>query len=293
MNRKEWDKTLSIALTVGILISVVTTISVIFLMTKESYHFFSLVSWKDFFFTGQWEPLIEPKTFGVWPLVVGTLMIAIGSIIIALPLGLAAAFYMSEMASQTMRSILKPVLEVLAGVPTVVYGFFALTVITPLIRVVFPDTQIFNALSATIVVAIMILPMIASLCDDAFRAVPMSLREGGYSLGATSNEVMLGVLLPAAKDRVVAAVLLAISRAAGETMAVTLAAGSTPHLSLNFLESTQTMTAFIVQVALGDVAAGGVEYLSSFAVGALLFVMTFFLNGIGTYLVFKAPKGIS
>jgi phosphate transport system permease protein len=293
MNSRYIDFLWENILKVGVFLSLLTTVTVIILLAKETWSFFHLVSIAEFFGGIRWEPLIQPKTFGVRPLVIGTFLIAFGSLFFALPFGLFSAFYLSEMANPKIRSLLKPALEILAGIPTVVYGYFAITFVTPLLRVIFPSIEIFNALSASIVVAIMILPMIASLCDDAFRALPRSLREGAYALGATSNEVIWGVLLPASSGRVIAAVMLALSRAAGETMAVTLAAGSSPNSSFNFLESVQTMTAFIVQVALGDVASGGVEYLSSFAVGALLFVITFILNGIGTYLIFKAPRGVS
>jgi phosphate transport system permease protein len=280
-------------LMIGVLLSLITTLAVLFILGRESFYFFNLVSLKEFFIGSIWEPLIEPKSFGVRPLILGTLMITVGSLLLALPLGVFSAFYLSEIASTRVRGILKPTLEILAGIPTVVFGYFAITSITPILRVFFPDIQIFNALSASIVVAIMILPMIASLCDDAFRAVPQSLKEAGYALGATKNEVVWGVLLPACGGRVLAAVMLAMSRAAGETMAVTLAAGSSPNSSINFLESVQTMTAFIVQVSLGDIHAGGVEYLSSFAVGGLLFIITLILNGFGAYLIFKSPRGVS
>lgn len=287
------DKIWEWILRFGVLLSLLTTAAVILLLSIETYHFFKIVSFNEFFTGLTWEPLIEPKSFGVRPLVNGTLMISFGSLFLALPLGLYSAFYLSEIAHPKLRAILKPTLEILAGIPTVVYGYFAITFVTPMLRKFFPELEIFNALSASVVVAIMILPMIASLCDDAFRALPRSLREGGYALGATLNEVIWGILLPAASGRVLAAVMLAVSRAAGETMAVSLAAGSTPNNSLNFFQSIQTMTAFIVQVSLGDVASGGVEYLSSFAVGALLFFITMLLNGIGTYLIFKAPRGVS
>jgi phosphate transport system permease protein len=288
-----YDRVWAWILRSGVFLSLATTLAVILLMSREAYHFFQTVSFFEFFTSHQWEPLIEPKSFGVRPLVIGTFMVAFGALFLALPIGLYTAFYLSEFASEKIRGILKPTLEILAGIPTVVYGYFAITFVTPMLRKFLPDIEIFNALSAAIVVAIMILPMISSLCDDAFRALPRSLREGGYALGATSNEVVLGVLLPAASGRVVAAIMLAVSRAAGETMAVSLAAGSTPTDSVNFLQSIQTMTAFIVQVSLGDVAAGGIEYLSSYAVGALLFFITLILNGFGTYLIFKAPRGVS
>ncbi len=277
----------------GVLLSLGTTLVVIVLLGTETGRFFKLVSVSEFFLGTDWNPLIEPKKFGVWPLVVGTMMVAFGALILALPIGLMTACYLSEFSSQKVRGVLKPALELLAGIPTVVYGYIAVVFVTPALRLIFPEIQIFNALSASIVVGIMILPIIASLCDDALRALPMTLREGAYSLGANPNEVIFQVLLPAAGGRIVAATMLAFSRAAGETMAISLAAGSTPSMSGNFLESIQTMTAYIVQVSLGDVAAGGVEYLSSFAVGALLFFLTFFLNGFGTYLIFRAPKGVS
>ena len=191
---------------------------------------------------------------------------------------MASAIFLSEYASERARSILKPVLEVLAGIPTVVYGFFALTFVTPILRTVLPDTHVFNAASAAIVVGIMVLPMVASLCDDAFRAVPDNLREGAYSLGATSFEVTTRVVVPAGLSGVFAAFVLAISRAIGETMAVTLAAGATPNLTMNPLESIQTMTAYIVQVSLGDTPAGTLTYQTLFAVAAVLFLVTLCLN---------------
>jgi phosphate transport system permease protein len=290
---KNIDTTVSWLLKMSALLSLITTAAVIYMLGTESLQFFKSVSLSQFFGPGTWEPLIEPKSFSVRPLLIGTFLVAFGALVIAVPLGLFTAFYLSEIAAKKTRAILKPALEILAGIPTVVYGYFAISFITPMLRSVVPEIQIFNALSASIVVAIMIMPMIASLCDDAFRALPRSLREGGYAMGATSNEVVWGILLPAASGRVIASIMLALSRAAGETMAVALAAGSTPNADFNFLESVQTMTAFIVQVSLGDVASGGIEYLSSFAVGFLLFVITMFLNGIGTYLIFKAPRGVS
>ena len=270
--------------------TLVTTGSVIGILGKESLSFFSQVSLFDFLFGTDWGPLLEPKSFGVLPLVVGTSWIAIGSIIIALPMGLLVAIYLSEYASWKGRAIIKPILEVLAGIPTIVYGFFALTFVTPLLQKIYPSTQVFNAVSGAIVVGIMILPMISSLCDDALQALPNTMREGAYALGGFRYEVILRVLLPAAGGRVGAAVVLAVSRAIGETMAVTLAAGATPKMTVNPAESIQTMTAYIVQVSLGDTPAGGVEYLTCFAVGALLFVMTFVLNIIGNRAILSMDK---
>jgi phosphate transport system permease protein len=194
--------------------------------------------------------------------------------------GLATGIYLSEYASDRVREVVKPVLEILAGIPTVVYGYFALTFVTPVLQTFFNQIRIFNAASASIVVGIMVLPMVASLCDDAFRAVPKSLRNGAYALGATRLEVTLGVTLPSATSGVVASFVLAISRAIGETMAVTLAAGATPKMTLNPAESIQTMTAYIVQVSLGDTPAGTIEYQTIFAVAALLFAITLLMNVI-------------
>lgn len=266
-------------------LTVVTTVIVIFIMGDESYNFFQKVSLTEFLFGREWTPLFEPKSFGVLPLVCGTFLIVVGSAIIALPAGLLVAIFLSEYASERLRNLMKPVLELLAGIPTVVYGYFALTFVTPLLRVIFPDISVFNALSAAIVVGIMILPMICSLCDDAFRAVPQAIKEGGYAVGATSFEVVTQIVIPAAKSRIGAATILAISRAIGETMAVTLAAGATPIMTLNPLESIQTMTSYIVQVSMGDVPATGIEYQSSFAVATLLFVMTLVMNLVGHRLV--------
>lgn len=276
----------------GVVLTLVTTVVTLFILGKETLHFFSGVPFMDFVTGTTWEPLIEPKSFGILPLICGTALISVGAVAIALPLGVMIAVQLSEFSSPRMRAWLKPILEVLAGIPTVVYGYFALTFITPLLRKVFPEIEIFNGLSASIVVGIMILPMVATLCDDAFRALPNSLRDGAYSLGATSREVVQDIILPASKGRVIAAVLLALSRAVGETMAVTLAAGSTPKMTLSYFESVQTMTAYIVQVSLGDVQSGGIEYLSSFAVGFVLLIMTLMMNGFGTYLILKAPRGL-
>ena len=271
-------------------VTVFTTLAVIFLLGKESYTFFSQVPITEFLFGTQWEPLLEPKSFGVLPLVCGTFLIVIGSMLVALPTGLLVAIYLSEFANSRTQAVIKPVLELLAGIPTVVYGYFALSFITPVLQVFMPDLQVFNALSASLVVGIMILPLVASLCDDAFTALPSALKEGAYALGATPFEVITQVCIPAVASRIGAAVVLAISRAIGETMAVTLAAGATPIITLNPLESIQTMTAYIVQVSLGDTPAGGIEYLTSFAVAALLFIFTFVMNIIGNRLIVGADN---
>lgn len=274
-------------------LTILTTLSVIFILGKESFSFFSQVPVFDFLFGTRWEPLLEPKSFGVLPLLSGTAMIVVGAMVVALPIGLLISIYLSEYASGKFRAIVKPTLEVLAGIPTVVYGYFALTFITPIIRYFYPDTGIFNAASGAIVVGIMILPMISSLCDDALQSIPRSMKEAGVAMGATSFEVITQILLPASASRMGAAVILAISRAIGETMAVTLAAGATPKLGVNPFESIQTITAYIVQVSMGDTPAGGIEYLTCFAVAGLLFVLTFAMNLIGSWIILKGRvKGV-
>jgi phosphate transport system permease protein len=268
-------------------VSVLTTFAIVWILIREAGVFFQDVSVSDFLFGTQWTPLLEPRSFGVLPLVCGTFLIVVGTALIALPAGLATSIYLSEYASSRMRSILKPILEVLAGIPTVVYGYFALTFVTPLLRTVFPKAQVFNAASASIVVGIMVLPMVASLCDDTLRAVPASLRQGAYAVGATPVEVTLGVVIPSSLSGIMAAFVLALSRAIGETMAVTLAAGATPKMTMDPFVGIQTMTAYIVQVSLGDTPAGGIAYQTIFAVSALLFVITLIMNIFSNHLLRK------
>ncbi|HEC23095.1 MAG TPA: phosphate ABC transporter permease subunit PstC, partial [Chloroflexi bacterium] len=231
---------------------------------------------------------VVPENFGILPLINGTLMVAVLSGLIAIPLGVGAAIFLSEYAPDGLRRVLKPLLEILAGIPTVVYGYFALTFITPLLRNFFDwfnalagtaiRVDFFNALSASVVVGVMIIPMVSSISEDAMRSVPRSLREGAYALGATRFEVATRVVLPAALSGVIAAFILAFSRAIGETMAVTIAAGTTPKMTLNPLTSIQTMTAFIVQVSFGDTPHGSINSQSIFAVGSTLFLMTLVMN---------------
>ena len=259
-------------------LSIFVTIGIVFILLSETLSFFRDVSVFEFLFGTRWSPMFTPPRFGVLPLVNGTLLVAIGSSIIALPLGISSAVYLSEYAHERVRSILKPLLEILAGVPTIVYGYFAVTFVTPLIRRVLPDTHIFNAASACIVVGIMILPMVSSLSEDALRSVPRSLREGAYALGSTKYEVTTKVVVPSALSGILASFILAVSRAIGETMAVTLAAGATPVMTLNFFESIQTMTAYIVQVSLGDTPAGSIAYKTIFVIGMVLFTMTLVMN---------------
>lgn len=269
------------ALLLCALVSITTTAAIFWALVSESAGFFGRVSPLDFFFGTNWSPLIEPRSFGVLPLIAGTAMVAGGALLVALPIGVLSALFLSEYAPQSVRQITKPVLEVLAGIPTVVYGYFAVTFITPsILRPLLPGTEVFNAASASLAVGIMIIPTISSLCDDAFRSVPRTLREAAYALSATRLEVSTRVVLPAALSGVVASVLLAFARAIGETMAVALAAGMTPRLTANPLVSVQTMTGYIVQVSLGDTPAGTPEYQSIFAVGLTLFLITLGINMI-------------
>ncbi len=251
---------------------------IVVVLAKEAYSFFAEVPLAEFLFGTRWAPLLDPRSFGVLPLVCGTAIVVIGAGLIALPVGLASGIYLSEYAGSRTRRSIKPVLEILAGIPTVVYGFFALTFITPMLTKILPQTQVFNAASAAIVVGIMILPMVTSLCDDALRAVPASVRQAAFAVGATPHEVSTQVVVPGALSGILASFVLALSRALGETMAVVIAAGQTPKLTLNPLESIETMTAYIVQVSLGDTPAGTVEYKTIFAVGTLLFAITLGMN---------------
>lgn len=269
------------------LVAVVATAGIIAVLARETILFFQQpeITLKEFFTGREWAPTFADAKFGILPLVVGTLFITLGAAVIAVPLGMLTAIYLSEYASPRARSILKPMLEILAGIPTVVYGYFALYFVTPALQKAFPEVQVFNAASACIVVGIMILPLVSSLCEDALSAVPRALREGAYGLGATKFEVTKQVVVPAALSGVMAAVILAISRAIGETMAVTLAAGATPNLSPGLGESLQTMTAYIVAVVQGDAPTGSVAYQTIFAVGMTLFVMTLTLNILAAKLV--------
>ncbi len=268
-------------------VSIATTLGIIFILFKEAFIFFTKVSPWEFFTGTKWAPLFEPSSYGVLPLICGTLVITLGAAVFALPLGVLAGIYLSEYASPRVRNTLKPLLELLAGIPTVVYGYFGVLFVTPLLKNIFPTIEVFNALSGAIVVGIMILPLVSTLCEDALTAVPRSLREGAYALGSTKFEVTLRVVLPAALSGVVASFVLALSRAIGETMAVTLAAGMSPKLSLNPLLSIQTMTSYIVQVSRGDTPAGSVGYQTIFAVGATLLVTTMLMNILAHRLVKK------
>jgi len=258
--------------------STLVTLGVVVVLLRETISFFSEVSIVEFLTDTRWEPMFQEKHFGVLPLLSGSVMVAVGAGVIALPIGLMTAIFLSEYAAPRVRRTLKPVLEILAGVPTVVYGYFALTFITPILRIFLPETEVFNAASASIVVGVMIIPTVSSLSEDALRAVPDSLREGAYGLGATKLEVSTRVVVPSALSGIIASFILAISRAIGETMAVTLAAGNLPNLTANPLKSIQTMTAYIGQVSLGDTPQGTTVYKTLFAVAMTLFLITLGMN---------------
>lgn len=260
-------------------LSLLTTVGIILILLQQAFVFFSQTSVTDFLFGTTWTALFKSPQYGVLPLVGGTLMITIVAMAVAVPLGLMSAIYLSEYAAPRVRDIIKPALEILAGIPTIVYGFFAVTFIRPeLLKPIFPGIGPFSALAAGIAVGIMTIPLVASLSEDAMRAVPRALREGGYALGATKLEVSWQVVAPAAMSGIVASFILAMSRAVGETMIVALAAGSKPQLTANPLEPMQTMTGFIVQAFSGDMVVGSTPYLSLFAVGLLLFFITLALN---------------
>lgn len=260
------------------LVSILTTLGIIETLIFETIKFFQQVSIVQFLTDDKWTPLFSSAKFGIFVLISATVMTSSIAIMVALPLGLLSAICLSEYASARVRGILKPALEILAGVPTVVYGYFALLFVTPLLQKFVPGLQGFNALSAGIVLGIMITPLVASLSEDAIYSVPRSLRDGAYALGATRRETIISVVLPAALSGIVSSLILAISRAIGETMIVTLAAGQNPRLGLNPLVPVMTMTAFIVQVSLGDTPAGSLAYQTIYAVGMTLFTITLALN---------------
>ncbi|MEK4486477.1 phosphate ABC transporter permease subunit PstC [Psychrobacillus sp. FSL H8-0484] len=279
--KKIIEKIIPIILLLIASVSVLTTFGIVFTLIVETGIFFSRVPVTDFLFGTEWFPFGNTEQlFGILPLIAGTLKVTFIAAIVAVPFGIGSAVFLSEYASDKSRRIIKPILEVLAGIPTIVYGFFALTFVTPLLQQFIPDLKIFNALSPGIVVGIMILPMIASLSEDAMSSVPNSIREGALAMGSTKLEVALKVVLPAALSGIIASVVLAMSRAIGETMIVSLAGGSTPKFDLNVTDSIQTMTAYIVQVSSGDAGYGTTIYYSIYSVGFTLFLFTLLMNYI-------------
>ncbi len=265
-------------------IGVFTTVGIIWVLLSESIGFFTRVSIWDFFTDTQWTPLFTEKHFGILPLISGTLLTTLIAITVALPLGLSIAVYLNEYAPKKFRHYVKPCLEILAAVPTVVYGYFALMVVTPILQKFFPEMSGFNALSAGVVMGIMIIPLISSLSEDALFAVPKSLREASYGMGATRFQTSFKVLVPEASSGIIVSVILAISRAIGETMIVAIAAGQQPRLTFNPMVPIETITTYIVQVSMGDVARGSIEYQTIFAAGLTLFALTFLLNNLSFWI---------
>jgi phosphate transport system permease protein len=284
------DRAVQLVLLLAALVTVATTVGIVISLVIPAGEFFAEVPFTDFLFGTDWAPNFQPPSFGVVPLLVGTLMTTVIASAIALPLGLGSAIYLSEYAGTRVRASLKPALEILAGIPTVVYGFFALYFFTPLLRAISPSEDyptIFNAFSAGVIMGVMIIPTVASLAEDAMSAVPSGLRQGAFALGSNKRQVSTKVVVPAALSGIAAAFILGISRAIGETMIVTMAAGLQPNITLNPFEYVETMTAYIASSAGGDVATGSTVYKTIFAVGLLLFVITFVMNMISIRLVRK------
>ena len=280
MTRRNKEKLIEWLLKSSAVVTILTTAGIIWVLLSESYSFFQEVSLLDFLTDTEWTPLFAIKHFGIMPLITGTLLTTFIAVSVALPLGLTIAVYLSEYAPKRFRKIVKPMLEVLAAVPTVVYGFFALMVVTPFLQKLIPGMAGFDALSAGIVMGIMIIPFVSSLSEDALQAVPKSLRNASYGLGSTRFQTAFKVMVPAASSGIIVSVILAFSRAIGETMIVAIAAGQQPRLTANPLVPIETITAYIVQVSLGDVPHGSLEYKTIFAAGMTLFVFTFILNNI-------------
>lgn len=261
--------------------AVLTTVAIVIILVKESLGFFQIVPFIDFITDTQWTPLFEDAHYGIMPLVSGTLTTSAVALVVAIPIGTIGAIYLSEFAGHKTREIVKPILELLVGVPTVVFGYFALLFVTPMLQKIFPELPGFNMLGPGIVMGIMIIPYISSVAEDAMRAVPMSMREGSYAMGATRFQTAIRVVTPAATSGIIAAYILAISRALGETMVVALAAGQQPNLTFNPMESAATISAYIVQVAMGDLPHASIGYQSIFAAGLVLMLMTLFFNVLG------------
>lgn len=278
------EKVIEVVMILCSLVSVLTTVGIILVLSIDTIKFFKEVSIIAFLTDTQWTPLFEDKHFGILPLLSGTLLTTFIAILLAVPVGITIAVYLNEYASKKFTSIVKPILEVLAAIPTVVYGFFALQFVTPLLQKVIPGLSGFNALSPGLVMGVMIIPYITSLSEDALRAVPKSLREASYGLGANRFQTAFKVIVPAANSGIIVSVILAISRALGETMIVAIAAGQEPKLTFNPLESVETITTYIVQVSMGDVPQDSMEYRTIFAAGITLFIFTFLLNNISYWM---------
>ncbi len=282
--KRSGEKVIEFGLGLSGLITVLTTAGIIWVLVSESWGFFSAVPITSFLFDTEWTPLFSQKHYGILPLLSGTLLTTAIALVTAVPTGIVIAVYLSEYADKRLRKTLKPALEVLAAVPTVVYGFFALTVVTPFLQAFIPGLGSFNALSAGIVMGIMIIPIISSMSEDALNAVPRSLREASYGMGATKFQTAFRVIVPAASSGILVSIILGIARAIGETMIVAIAAGQQPTLTFDPREAVETITAYIVQVSLGDVPHDSMEYKTIFAAGITLFVMTFLLNNISFWI---------
>ena len=282
--RRRREKAIRFVLFLAACVSVFTTLGIVYVLIRESIDFFSHVPLWSFLTDTQWTPLFSDAHFGIWVLLSGTITSSAVALCIAIPLGTTIAIYLSEFAGYKTRETLKPVLELLSGVPTIIYGYFALIFVTPLLQKIYPDLPGFNVLSAGIVMGIMIIPYISSLSEDAMRAVPMSLREGSYAMGATRYQTAINVVVPAAFSGIAAAYILGISRAVGETMILAVAAGMQPNLTFNPLEPAATVTSYIVQVALGDLPHGSIGYQTIFAAGLSLMLLTLVFNLLGYWL---------
>lgn len=284
IKRQRRERAIELVLLSAACVSVFTTLGIVWVLLRESFEFFRHVSIVDFLTDTQWTPLFSDPHFGIWVLMSGTVTSSLVALSIAIPLGTIIAVYLSEFAGYRTRETLKPILELLSGVPTIIYGYFALLFVTPLLQKLIPELPGFNVLSAGIVMGIMIIPYVSSLSEDAMRAVPMSLREGSYAMGATRFQTAIKVVFPAAFSGIASAYILGISRAVGETMILAVAAGMQPSLSFNPLEPAATITSYIVQVALGDLPHGSVGYQTIFAAGLSLMVLTLSFNLAGHWL---------
>jgi len=290
MTKKLREKIIESLLAACAFLTILTTGGILYVLLSEAFNFFSEVSLIDFLTDTQWTPLFADKHFGILPLLSGTLLTSFIALSVALPLGLTIAIFLNEYATVRFKTIIKPILEILASVPTVVYGFFALTVVTPFLQNFFPEMSGFNSLSAGFVMGIMIIPYVSSLSDDAIAAVPRYIREGSLALGANRFQTAFKFILPSASSGIIVSAILAISRAIGETMIVAIAAGQQPRLTANPLVPVETITTYIVKVSLGDVAHDSLEYRTIFAAGITLFVFTFLLNNISFYLNKKLQR---
>lgn len=285
------ERSIELLLFFAALISVAVTVAIVVVLVYESHNFFSHISLRDFFTDTQWTPLFDDAHYGIMPLVAGTLVTTAVALALAIPLGTIIAIYLSEFAPYRVREVVKPFLELLGAVPTIVYGYFALVFVTPMLQTIFPELPGFNMLSAGLVIGIMIIPYVSSLSEDAMRAVPMHIREGSYAMGATRFQTSMRVIAPAAVSGIAAAYTLGISRAIGETMVVAVAAGMQPNLTWNPMEPAATITAYIVQVSLGDLPHGSIGYQTIFAAGLTLMLMTLVFN-IGGYFLSRRYREV-